>query len=222
MQSFNPRARIVALFRNPIDLVQSLHEMLQLVGWEDEPDLERALRLEDRRRSGEALPRQCPNPDVVQYTRIARHGEHLERWLTLFPEEQICPVIFDDFVTGPGDTYHRIFEFIKVPPDGRTDFPHRNERRVPRGGLVARTLRDPPPAVRAVGRGGRRVLRAIGVNDYAVRRRLRILNSRPESRSEVDPGLRRRLVETFAADVERLSALLGRDLSTWLDQPATT
>lgn len=217
LRSFNPRARILVLLRNPIDVVESLHGLFRLVGVEDEPDLERALRLQDRRRSGEALPRQCPNPDLLQYTRIARHGENLARWLEVFPDEQTCPVVFDDFVADPGDTYRRILEFIGVPDDGRTEFPHRNEHRTPRLGVLARILLDPPPPIRAVGRGGRRALRAMGINDVGFMRRLRLLTTRPAARPRMDGDLRRRLAEEFAPDVHRLSTLLERDLSGWTE-----
>jgi hypothetical protein len=42
------------------------------------------------------------------------------------------------------------------------------------------------------------------------------LNSRPGTRSTVDPQLRAEMVEEFRADVELLSGLVKRDLSSWL------
>ena len=45
--------------------------------------------------------------------------------------------------------------------------------------------------------------------------RLRKLNTAPATRQTIDTELRRRLDEEFAPEVERLSALLGRDLTGW-------
>jgi hypothetical protein len=45
--------------------------------------------------------------------------------------------------------------------------------------------------------------------------RLTKLNTVPAERQTIDTGLRRRLDAEFAPEVERLSALLGRDLTGW-------
>jgi hypothetical protein len=47
------------------------------------------------------------------------------------------------------------------------------------------------------------------------KRQLRQFNTRYEARSPMDPELRRQLQLEFIPEVERLSTLLGRDLSYW-------
>jgi hypothetical protein len=41
------------------------------------------------------------------------------------------------------------------------------------------------------------------------------MNSRVEKRPMMDPQLRRRLTDEMRPEVERLGALIGRDLSGW-------
>jgi hypothetical protein len=45
--------------------------------------------------------------------------------------------------------------------------------------------------------------------------RIERLNTTKTARAKMDPALRRRLLEHFRADIEKLSALIGRDLSIW-------
>jgi hypothetical protein len=53
-----------------------------------------------------------------------------------------------------------------------------------------------------------------------VRRRLKNLNTVRRERPKLQDGMRETLRDYFADDVRRLSALLERDLSHWLDRPA--
>lgn len=55
----SPQARTVALIRNPVEQIPSYHNMLLSVHWEgceDQPDLETALDLEQKRKHGRMLP----------------------------------------------------------------------------------------------------------------------------------------------------------------------
>jgi hypothetical protein len=44
------------------------------------------------------------------------------------------------------------------------------------------------------------------------------MNSEAKPRAPMDPLLRRRLLDEFTPDIERLGALIGRDLSGWLER----
>src|SRR5688572_26342484 len=55
IEAFNPNARHVVMLRNPVELVQSLHEQLLGTLHEDEPDFETAWRLQETRRAGRRI-----------------------------------------------------------------------------------------------------------------------------------------------------------------------
>jgi hypothetical protein len=65
---------------------------------------------------------------------------------------------------------------------------------------------------------GRRLPRPIFTALHDVERRLWKLNSRSEKRPPLAPDVRAQLQREFAPEVERLSELLGRDLTHWSQQ----
>jgi hypothetical protein len=52
----------------------------------------------------------------------------------------------------------------------------------------------------------------------AARTRLLDLNSAAQPRAAMDPALRRKLLDEFTPDIERLGRLIERDLSSWLER----
>jgi len=216
LRDYNPDVKLLVHVRNPLEVVESLHAMNYFVGWEDEPDLETAVGLEEARMRGERLPRFSPNPLVLQYTRAARLGEQLTHWQSIFPPSHFLITVFDDLVKDTTDVYRSTLRFLDVPDDGRTSFPRANVRRSPRSGFVRRLLRTPPPGLHAVGYAVRRALRAAGVNDRWLLRRLSNLNSGREGRRASNPAVRAHLRQVLSDDVIRLSEMLDRDLSHWL------
>jgi hypothetical protein len=68
-----PDAKLIAMVRNPVEIVASHHAQLHVDGIEDAADLETAWRLQERRKRGEALPRGCTrSPAVFQYVPVPR------------------------------------------------------------------------------------------------------------------------------------------------------
>jgi hypothetical protein len=88
IHAYNPDARIIAMFRNPVDMVHSLHSQLLYWSYETESDFETAWRLQDRRRQGVDVPRSCPEPQLLQYKEIGWFGTQTERLLSCFPRER--------------------------------------------------------------------------------------------------------------------------------------
>jgi hypothetical protein len=89
IRRFNPDARIIAMLRDPVDLVYSLHAQLLYSGNEIEEDFERAWDLQDERAHGRHLPRNCQDPKVLLYREVGKLGEQCERLLGIFPRTQV-------------------------------------------------------------------------------------------------------------------------------------
>src|SRR5690349_11034979 len=62
IREFNPAAHIIAMFRNPVEMVHALHSQLLYVGIEDVPDFEAAWRLQDPRSRGLHIPPRIRSP----------------------------------------------------------------------------------------------------------------------------------------------------------------
>ncbi len=214
IKRFNPNAKIIVMFRNPIDFVQSLHAHLLFSFIEDRTDIEEAWALQEERRNGRSIPNRSFAPEFLQYREAANFGDQLERLLTIFPREQVMCVIYDDFVQNPRRVFLEVLNFLGVPDDGRKDFPKINQRKTHRSHSFGAFLIQPPARLRA----GWKLLKRLFGNeisqaiDYMIR-----ANSLPDTRGPMPLALRDLMVEEFGPDVAKLSSLIGRDLSFWLE-----
>lgn len=214
IRAFNPDARIIAMFRNPVEMVHSLHAQLLYVAEETVSDFETAWRLQERRSRGLDLPKASRGAFLLQYAEVGRFGTQTERLLATFPPAQIKLILYDDFAASPRAVYDEVIEFLELPPDGRTEFPRINDSKRARVAWVRDVLRKPPPVLR---RGYRSLKRAVGGRLLdSITREIAGRNTVTERRQPLSPAFRGELVDAFRDEVALLSRLLGRDLSRWV------
>jgi hypothetical protein len=214
IREFNPDARVIAMFRNPVDMVYSLHSQLLYVSEENVSDFETAWRMQERRRRGIDVPPATRSPLLVQYAEVASFGTQVKRLLRFFPRSQVKLLLYDDFAASPQRAYDEIIEFLRIPHDGRTEFPRINENKRARVDRLTRFYRKPPPALR---QAFRRLKAAVGARRLgAVRQKIVELNTVREQRPPLAPEFRAELVEAFRPEVELLSRLMERDLRHWV------
>ena len=198
--------RLVAMVRNPVDMMHSLHGLLRFTGNED-LSFEDALDAEQDRALGRRLPANTRRPEGLQYRRCARYAEHLRRWIDVFGRERVHVIVFDDFRRDSLGVYRSLLEFLAVDPSF-----------VPRMGVV--NANKAPRSIRvqqAVNTESfQRALWSLpGGAAHALWRAIMRSNSRVVARDAIDPGLRMRLNDEMADSVIDLGALLGRDLTHW-------
>lgn len=209
--ALNPRAKVIAMLRNPIDLVHSFHSQLTFNG-EENVDLATALQLEPVRRQGQHIPPHCQTAAMLQYTQVAMLGEQVERLYEVFPAENIKLILFDDFRRDVRAVYEDVLEFLGVPTDDRQTFPKVNQNKRHSVAWLGKFTEQPPRGLVAA---ARLVKRLLGLKTLGVMSRLRKINVREESREPISPALRSYLANVFRDDVEKLSERIGRDLSHW-------
>lgn len=214
IREFNPSAKIIIMLRDPVDMMYSLHGLLLFIGFETLTDFEAALCAEKERKLGHGLPNRPHIREPLFYRDVAKLTEHVSRYLDVFGREKVHLIIFDDFVKDTAWVYHETLRFLNLDPDCRTSFPRVNENFVARSEFLNSFTRRPPALVRTVAEGllGRKVVSRCAeiVSGWnAVRR----------PRAPLHPELNKRLRTEFRPEMERLSALLGRDLSFWNDLP---
>ncbi len=222
----NPRAKLIAIVRNPVEMIRSLHLRLLYILEEDVADLATAWRLQEARSRGDRLPRRCSDPRLLRYRELGQLGAQIERLYQIAGREQSLVLLLDDLVREPRKVYEQVLGFIGVDDDGRTEFPHQRRSQSYRSRWLQRMLYKPPAGVVDwIDRG--RVERLARHDDgTAVRtsrdarahvkllhNRLRDWNTRPAP--PLDPRTREMLREAFAPDIAKLSALLDRDLTHW-------
>jgi hypothetical protein len=217
--AFSPDARAIALLRNPVDMMYSLHGEALFQGDEDIADFEGALAAEHDRRQGRRIPPTCQGALwSLFYRDVARYADQVERFFDALGRDRVHIIVFDDFAAHPAAAYRSTLAFLDLDVDENQlpDFAVVNAHTAPRSGAVVRLLRHPPPVLRSF-------TRAL-VRNQATRRTLGLraqqLNARRQQRQPLQPALRRGLQVELAEDVRRLGQLIDRDLSSWIE-PAT-
>lgn len=213
IHTFNPDAKLIAMFRNPVDMVYSLHSQLLYVSEETVGDFETAWRLQERRSRGLDVPPASRGAFLLQYAEVGRFGSQVQRMLSSFPREQVKLILYDDFAASPQTVYDEVIRFLDIPHDHRTEFPQINENKVARVSWLRDFYRKPPPPLRRAIRG---LKKAVGSESLsAAKKKMVALNTVRSRRPPLSPALRAELVEAFRDEVALLSRLLDRDLDHW-------
>jgi hypothetical protein len=210
---FNSQAKIIVMLRNPIDLVYSYHSQLLYASDEDEPDFEKAWRLQDVRKQGKKIPPYCRDSALLQYAAVARLGEQIERLLTIFPREQIEIILFDDFAKFTNQVYERVLYFLEIPSDNRTEFNRINQNKSHKVKIVGSFSERPPKVLTTMIMQVKKLLR---IERLYILDKVRYLNNKIQTRKPLTSSLRAELTAEFEPDINKLSQLINQDLSQWL------
>ncbi|MEO6349504.1 MAG: sulfotransferase [Candidatus Limnocylindrales bacterium] len=215
----SPDARVIALLRNPIDFIASLHAHKLAGGTEDLESLENALDAEADRHAGKRIPRDS-NPHLATYRDRARFGEQLPRWIEKFGRERVHVIVFEEMVADPSRHFRQVLEFLDVDPDyAPAAFSTHNPAHSSSGGVMRTVLRAAPVQFVAW-----RLLPAVvgdvRARSLAQRMTHSKLRRKAAPRAQVSPELRSRLQAELAPDVARLSEILGRDMNALWFGPA--
>lgn len=210
IKDFSPSASIMIMLRNPVDMMYSWHSYNVYLGHETYADFEAALAAEDMRKQGKALPTTPVLVEGLFYREVASYTPHLQRYFETFGRERVHVVIFDDFAADPAGAYRATLDFLGVNPHFRAAIGETNAGRAVRSRALQRLLLTLPSFLGPLPR-----VKRLRFAWQRLSERVRRLNSRPVRRASMDPALRRRLQAEFRPEVERLSELLGRDLTHW-------
>ena len=200
IKSTHPDAPLVAILRNPVERAYSDYLQHRARGSEPCATFGEALDQQDQRRAG--LSRSAPH-----YVDSGMYGVQLERYLERFAADQLLVLLYEDLQADPADVARRVFQHVGVDPSVEVELGSDvNASGLPRN-VVYRALLHTRRTL-----GTRLSPRAIETVrpywDRAMRKGL--------VKPEFDAGDRRRLIEIYRDDIERLSAILGRDLGHWL------
>ena len=201
-----PNARILVMLRPPVEMMRSYHRDLLRIHLDDTVDFYDAINAGVDRKGGLFIRHPGRRPKYLDYFSISRFAPQVQRYQQIFGRASIKVVLLEDMVAVPEKTFSEILAFLEVESSFRPDLRVHNE--TPRHGILERVVTSvyEHPAVR-------RVTQII--LPYAVRRKFLSFIRRAE-RGIARPDQRDgKLRELCRADVERLSTLIGRDLSHW-------
>lgn len=207
-----PDIRFIAMVRNPVELVTSLHSIMVLGLNEDVRDFEAAWRLQSRRQKGQNIPAGCIEPVLLQYEAYGSIGDQLERFMEIVPPGQRTVILFDDFRADPRSQYLRVLDLLGLAEDGQTDFAPVSANRALRSSRLARLTRWLPRGLGPLYAPARAAARAFGISPLTLVERL----NRPLApRKPLREPFEAELIAKFLPQIEKVERLLGRDLTNW-------
>lgn len=210
----SPEARMIAILRNPIDMVRAFHSERLYNLNEDVADFAQAWDLQEERGRGQHIPRHCREAKMLQYREVCGFAKQIRRLFAEVPEPQRLVLIFEEFVKKPRETYASILRFLDLPDDGRHEFPRVKANRVLRSRRLAELHRSARDCFGRCYLPAKTVMNALGLHPSVLLSRW---NQVPQERAPLSEPLRRRLASELTAEVREIELLLGRRLDCWID-----
>ncbi|MBS1811267.1 MAG: glycosyltransferase [Acidobacteria bacterium] len=213
IKAFSPDARIIIMLRNPVDMIYSLHGQRLYDCNEDIADFAAALAAEESRRQGLLRPKAFQGAlEVYLYREVGKYAEQVQRYLEVFGHERVHFITFEELMADTKKVFQGVCDFLGITSTVPIDFAVKNQMKKLRMPALGRFMRIPPKFARLIFRVAAPLSLRRKLYD-----RLWDLNVKVEKRPELEPNLARQLTTEFASDVKKLSQLLGRDLSQWMN-----
>lgn len=207
IKAFAPDAQIIVFLRDQQSFLPSFHSQQLYNRDETETDFATAWRAAIEGMDRE-IPSVCREPAFLDYARVGRFDEQLQRYTDLFPLNQILIVRYEDWTRNPRATYLQILAFLGLADDGRTEFTRVHQAKRHRRAWLARLTQRPPSWVLGPARILKRVL---GRERLGVAAALRQFNQDTGyGSSGVSAEVKAEIDAYFADSNARLAALLAQ------------
>ena len=120
---FNPKMRVIAMLRNPIDVAYAMHGELVRHFMEEERNFEKAWALQPSRAEGKNLPKVDRMDHQLQYQDVATFYPQVQRLWKHIPAEQRKLIIFDDFAKDTRRVYEEVLGILGATQYWKRRFP---------------------------------------------------------------------------------------------------
>lgn len=201
-----PESKMVAILRNPADRAYSAYMHLTRDGREPVADFGQALQMEEERIRLNWGP-------IWHYKRGGLYYEQVLRYFETFSREQVRIYLYDDFNRMPQAILKDVFNFLEVSDSWMPDMSVRpNVSGVPKSKHLHKWMHSlflQPNIIRATSR------KIIPERlRWRVTTQMRTMNM---AKRPMPAEVRPQLINFFRDDIQKLSQLIERDLSHWLE-----
>ena len=202
---FGQDVKLIMMFRHPVDRAWSHYQMHFLRGNES-LSFEQAIVEEQNRIKQDDVSK-------ARYSYIQRglYAEQVERYLKLFPRENIHFILFEDFIKDPKSHISSVLGFLDLPNVDINYGLKSNVQSKQRSWLLARVINKPHYI--------KSMLKPLIPGRYAknIRQSLQRMNAGKPLNNKIDIELRNKLFEQYYfEDTVKLSKLINLDLSSWM------
>jgi len=206
IHNFNPSAKIIMMFREPVSWLYSFHSKACQILGEDQIEIKKALLLENKRKQGKHLSPEVLAPSILYYTNFIKYKDQVQRYLNVFNRTNVKIIIYDDFRNENRKIYKEILEFLDVEPDIVPELKKINvSKSNPKWPIAQRVIQSP--------RIIKMALTLLPRDLYAKITRIywdKFFN--PMLEPSIEKDFKKQLMKKFKPEVELLTDFLNRDL----------
>jgi len=210
IKEFNPRAQIIIMLRNPIDMMYSMHSQALFTQVEDVKDFAKALSLEAKRKQGQSIPPKTTILSFILYRELATYSEQVKRYFEVFGRDRVRVIIYDDFKRDVSLAYQETLRFLGVDDQFQPESYDAVNINKSRRNEWAITALKHPQVVNAV----RFMLPSRNLRQQ-IASKFQFISIKEAPRPPLSSELRAQLRSEFLAEVNQLSSLLDCDLTHW-------
>jgi len=210
--AYNKDAKIIAMLRNPVEMVPSMHSQHLYSADEDIKDFQDAWELNNEREKGNCIPKYARAPQNLYYAKIALYSEQLERVYEYFPQSQVKVILFDDFKNDTKKVYDDVLSFLNVPNDQRMEFPIINENTVSKSYFIKNLIVHQPKFIVFIKNYIKKIL---GKDQLNIASFFNGLNTNKTKRRPLEDNTKKEIHDTYRSDIDKLSILINRNLDKW-------
>lgn len=223
-----PQSRFIVGVRDPLSLLPSLHKRLLFTGDENLRRFEDAWAAVRDRAAGRRIPWSAIDPRWLRYDEAARYATYVERLFNAVGRERCLVMVFDDLAADPVRQHERLIEFAGLQPVAPPDIKPEREGKGVRYPWLQQMLRRPPRALLPYFSSARyrgRFKKGLWKEEQgkqrkeqplSLRKRLLRWNKIADEKRPLPIEVQRAIQAHFQGEIDRLGALIGRDLSHWL------
>jgi len=194
---YNPKARIIIMLRNPVDMIYSLHSLYLRTENENIVDFNEAVRAVPQRKQGRSIPPGTYFPEGLIYTEVGLYYRKIKRFKDVFHSRNIHFIIFDRFAAQTPDCFRETLEFLGLDPGFEAEFDSKKASAILRSKVIEQ-IRRAQPVVKQM------LSKKTGKDSHMGPRR-----------PPISGELKQELKSWFAQDLEKTSDLIGIDLTAW-------
>lgn len=187
---FSPQAKLLIHLRDPREMIPSLHNHHLFRGYLQGSDSS-SFRTK------------------IDYTQLAAYASQIDRYLDVFPAEQIKIVFFEDFVNDTGKVFADIMNFLNVNDQFQPEFIRHNPRRTHRIKNVEGILNQLRSLAKKI------PLSKLKPFYKRVDRLLRQWNTQVISNENQSEILSADICRALIPEIQKLEQLTGRNLAHW-------
>lgn len=215
IKDVSPKARIIIMLRDPIELIVSQFQYNLINGNENILDIEQAIAAEPERLAGQMIPKSNRIAAALHYTRLVNFAPQIARYADLFGRDQVHVILFENLPKDAEACVRRVFQFLDLPADVDLDLTPENETSKLATRRFGRLYRTMITKRGWMGQAKKIMPEPIKAGVWSALDRLNRAGGRRPSKPTLPPALRTALSLKLRPGIDRLAEMLETDLSHW-------